>query len=198
MSQYLDTIHRVLDGNYDDATPEEKAQAVREMIQVCSVAAAAVAVQPFPLIDALLISPVQIALVQAIARIHGYKLDQKSVVEILSAFGAALVTQNLIIAAAKLVPFAGWIVGISMAYALTWAVGEVAEYYFKNGRGVSQDDLQVMFKKVYHAKKAEKEAAHKGDTTLKEKLQQLKDAREAGMITEDEFNAKKESLLAGF
>jgi len=198
MSQYLETIRRVLDGNYDEATPEERDQAVREMIQVCAASAAAVAVQPFPLVDVLLISPIQIALVQAIGRIHGYKLEQKSVVEILSAFGAALVTQNLIIAAAKLVPFAGWLVGISMAYALTWAVGDVAEYYFKNGRGVSQDDLQVMFKKVYQAKKAEKVAAHKSDASLREKLQQLKDAYEADMITEDEFNAKKEELLASF
>jgi uncharacterized protein (DUF697 family) len=198
MATYMETLRRVMDGTYESATPEEKAEAIREVMQVCSVAAAAVAIQPFPLLDAVLISPIQIAMVQAIGKIHNYKLDQKSILEILSAFGASLVTQNLIMAASKFVPFVGWVVGPSMAYALTWAVGDVSDYYFRNGRGVSQDDLQTMFKKVYNTKKAEKEEANKANTTLKEKITQLNEAFAAGLITEEEYKAEKEALLAAF
>ena len=40
---YLDTLRRVMDGGYDDASQQERDDAVREVIQVCSVAAGAVA-----------------------------------------------------------------------------------------------------------------------------------------------------------
>ncbi len=198
MDSYLETLKRVMDGDYEDASPEEKTAAVRDVIQVCSVASAAVAWQPIPFMDTLLISPIQIAMVQAIGRIHGFKLDQKSVIEILGTFGASLLAQNVIIAAAKFVPIGGWIVGMSMAYALTYAIGEVSEHYFRHGRGVPQDDLKDMFKKVYREKRAEKQAAHKSNETLKDKLQQLDDARRSGLLTQDEYDQKKQDLLSGF
>src|SRR5262252_5665825 len=149
VGSYMETIRRVLDGDYDDATDEEKARAVKELVQVCSVAASALTIQPFPILDSALIAPVQIAMVQGIGRIHGYKLDKKSVLEILSTFGASLVAQNVIMAAAKLIPFLGWAVTISMAYALTYAIGEVSDFYFRNGRGVSSSELKTMFDRVY-------------------------------------------------
>lgn len=198
MASYLDTLERVMKGDYQDASPQVKEEAVRDVIQVCSVASAAVAWQPFPLLDTVLISPIQIGMVQAIGRIHGHKLDQKSVLEILSTFGASLLAQNLIMAAAKFIPFAGWIVGMSMAYALTYAVGEVSDHYFRHGRGVDQQDLREMFDKVYKTKKAEKQAEHRSDESLKDRLEQLKEAYAAGLLTEQEFDAKKQELLAGF
>jgi uncharacterized protein (DUF697 family) len=198
MASYLDTLERVMKGDYQDASPQEKADAVRDVIQVCSVASAAVAWQPIPFVDTLLISPIQIAMVQAVGRVHGYRLDQKSVVEILGTFGASLIAQNVVMAAAKLVPFAGWIVGMSMAYALTYAVGEVSDHYFRNGRGVDQQDLKEMFEKTYRSKKAEKQAQHRSNASLKDRLEQLKEAYAAGLLTEAEFEAKKQELLAGF
>jgi uncharacterized protein (DUF697 family) len=198
MSSYVDTLKRLVQGDYTEATPEERAKAAAEVIQMSSIASAAVAVQPFPLVDAILITPVQILMVQAIAKIHGYSLDRKSVLEILSTLGASLVTQNLILAAAKLIPFAGWVVGISMAYALTWAVGEVSLHYFKSGRGMAKEDLESMFQKIYKEKRAEKEAEHAADVSLKTRLEQLNEAREAGLLSEEEFTAKKEDVLKSF
>jgi uncharacterized protein (DUF697 family) len=198
MASYLETFKRVMDGGYDSASDAEKTAAVRDMIQVCSVAAGAVAIQPIPFADIALISPIQIGLAQAIGRIHGQHLDRKSVLEILSTFGASIVAQNVIMAAAKFVPFLGWAVGPSMAYALTYAVGEVSDFYFRSGRGVSPSDLKSMFDKVYKSKRAEKEASAKGNETLKDKLEQLKEAFASGLITEGEFNAKKEELLKSF
>ncbi|MBL8943758.1 MAG: DUF697 domain-containing protein, partial [Myxococcales bacterium] len=132
MSGHLDTIRRVLDGDYTDASDEDRQRAVRELVQVCSVAAGAMTIQPFPLLDTALIAPIQIAMVQGIGKIHGHKLDTKSVLEMLSTFGASIVAQNVIMAAAKLIPFFGWVVTISMAYAMTWAIGEVSDHYFRN------------------------------------------------------------------
>ncbi|MEM7153343.1 MAG: DUF697 domain-containing protein [Myxococcota bacterium] len=198
MATHLATLKRVLDGNYDDASEAEKARAVRELVQVCSVSAGAMTVQPIPLLDTALITPVQIGLVQGIGKIHGHKLDHKSIVEILSTFGASVVAQNLIMAAAKLIPFFGWVVTISMAYALTWAIGEVSDHYFRNGRNVDEAELKAMFERIYASKKEEKSKEHKRDSTLKAKLEQLKEARKSGLLTDEEFEAKKAAVLADF
>ncbi len=198
MSGHLDTLKRVLDGDYSEATEEEKSKAVKELVQVCAVAAGAVTIQPIPFVDTALIAPIQIGLVQGIGKIHGYKLDKRSILEILSTFGASIVAQNVIMAAAKFIPFFGWLVTISMAYALTWAIGEVSDHYFRNGRNVDEEELKRMFDRIYKAKKSEKEASHKGDKTLKQKLEELKEARKDGLLTEEEFEAKKAELLKGF
>lgn len=198
MSGHLETIKRVLDGDYSSATAEEKSRAVKELIQVCSVAAGAVTFQPIPLVDTVLVTPIQIGLVQGIGKIHGYKLDSKSVLEILGTFGASIVAQNLIMAAAKLIPFVGWVVSISIGFALTWAVGEVSDHYFRNGRKVDEAELKAMFERIYKTKKAEKTEEHKGDKTLKDKLEQLKKAKADGLLTDEEFEAKKSEILSRF
>lgn len=198
MAGHLETIKRVLDGNYEDASDEDRARAVKELVQVCSVAAGAMAVQPIPFLDTALIAPIQIGMVQGIGKIHGYKLDAKSVIEVIGTFGASVVAQNVIMAAAKFIPFVGWVVTISMAYALTWAIGEVSDHYFRNGRRVDEAELKAMFERIYRAKKAEKTAAHKGDKTMREQLAALERARKDGVLTEAEFEAKKAELLARF
>src|SRR5688500_3829577 len=152
-ASYSETLRRVMAADYGSASDAEKADAVRDLIQVCSIAAGAVAVQPIPLLDIALITPIQIGMVQGIGRVYGYTLDKKSVVEILSTLGASIVAQNVIIAAAKLIPFLGWVVGISMAYALTYAIGEVSDHYFKNGRGVQSSEMKSMFEKIYKEKR---------------------------------------------
>ena len=58
--------------------------------------------------------------------------------------------------------------------------------------------MRTRFRKVYAAKKDEKMASHKGDTTLRERLEQLKAAYREGLLTEAEFEAKKQQILADF
>ena len=195
---YAETVSRVLSGDYTEASPEDKVKAQRELVQVCSVAAAALSIQPFPFLDTALIAPVQIAMVQGIGKIHGFRLDKKSILEILASFGASLVAQNVMMAAAKFVPGIGWVVSASMAYAMTWAIGEVSDYYFRTGRGATQAELREMFDTVYRAKRKEKEEANKGDESLASRLVQLNEARKAGLLTEEEFEKKKQEMLGSF
>ena len=197
-TSYAEVIDRVMRGDYDEAAEAERAEAVRMTIQACAVAGAALTIQPFPFVDTALLAPVQIAMVQAIGRIHGHRLDHRTVLEILSTLGASIVAQNAIMAAAKFVPFLGWVVTISMAYALTWAIGEVSDQYFRSGRGVSSDELRAKFKEVYRAKRKEKQDQHADNERLKDKLTQLKEAFEAGLIDEAQFSRKKEELLSDF
>lgn len=198
ISRYKETLERVIAGDYDGASDHEKREAIKDIIQMCSVAAGAVAIQPVPLLDVVLISPIQIGMVQAVGRIHGHKLDKTSVLEILGTFGASLVAQNVIMAAAKLIPFVGWIIAPSMAYALTYAIGEVSDYYFSHGRGVPESELKAMFKEVFEQKKTERQAAYKEAGSLKQRLTELTEAFEAGLITADEFEQKKQDVLNAF
>jgi uncharacterized protein (DUF697 family) len=198
LATYSEVLDRVMRGDYSTASDEERAEAVAKVIQACSVAASAVTIQPFPFVDTALLAPIQIAMVQAIGRVRGHQLDGKSVLEILSTLGASLVAQNAMMAAAKFIPFLGWVVTISMAYALTWAIGEVSDFYFRTGRGASESELRDMFKRVYREKRQEKEQANGSNERLKDKLHQLKDAYEAGLIDESEFLKKKEELLSSF
>lgn len=195
---YADTINRVMLGDFSGASDDEKASAAKELIQVCSVAASAVTIQPIPFLDTALLIPIQIGMVQGIGKVHGYKLDKKSIVEILSTFGASIVAQNVMMAAAKFVPFFGWVVTLSMAYALTYAIGEVSNFYFKNGRGTSQGELKSMFERIYKEKKAEKEDSNRKNSSLKERLEQLKEAKASGLLTDEEFERKKEEVLRSF
>ena len=122
MAGHFETVKRVLEGDYSGASDEEKSRAVKELVQVCSVAAGAVTIQPLPIVDTVLITPIQLGMVQGIGKIHGYKLDSKSIVEMLGTFGASIVGQNMIMAAAKFIPLIGWVVSISIGYALTAAL----------------------------------------------------------------------------
>lgn len=198
MAKYTETLNKIMTGDFEDATEEEKREALEEVKKVCSIAAAAVAFQPFPLLDIALLSPIQIAMVQGIARIYGYRLDKRAVLEMLSTFGASILAQGAIMSAAKLIPFAGWLVAVAMAYALTYAIAEVSDVYFKSGRGASSEELKEVFQRVYKAKKSEKQSQHKKNKTLKDKLELLSKAHKSGLLDEDEFEKKKQDLLSNF
>jgi uncharacterized protein (DUF697 family) len=192
---YLETIARVMHGNFESATGPEKLAAVRDVTIVCSVAAAAVTVQPVPLLDIALLAPIHVGMVQAIGQVHGHKLDAKSVVEVLATFGGTIVTRSILGSVVKIIPVFGWAASASMAYAMTYAIGEVSHCYFQSGRGLSSSQLRSMFRAVYDAKRAEKAGAAKANETLKEKLRQITDAYEAGLLTEEEYREKKEQAL---
>jgi len=192
---YLETIARVMHGNYEHATDAEKLAAVRDVTVVCSAAAAAIAVQPVPLLDIALLGPVHVGMVQAIGQVHGHKLDAKTVVEMLATFGGSLVTRSVLGSIVKVIPVFGWAASASMAYAMTYAVGEVSHCYFASGRGLSSSQLRSMFRATYDAKRAEKAEAARTNETLKDKLRQLIDAYEAGLLTEEDYRRKKEEVL---
>jgi uncharacterized protein (DUF697 family) len=191
----FETLSRVIHGNFDHASDAEKLAAVRDVTIACSVGAAAVTIQPVPLLDIALLAPIHVGMVQAIGQVHGHKLDAKSVVEMLATFGGAIVTRSVIGSVVKVIPVFGWAASASMAYAMTYAIGEVSHSYFACGRGMSSSQLRSLFRATYEAKRAEKAEAARANETLKEKLRQVTEAYEAGLLTEEEYRRKKEDVL---
>ena len=195
---FAETFARIMSSGYADSSDAERNAAVRELVTVASVAGAAVSIQPLPLLDTALLVPIYVSLVRGIGKIHGYALDTKAVLEVLSSFGASLVAQHVVRSAVRLVPGFGLVVGASMGYALTYAIGEVSDHYFRTGRGISNAELREMFGRAYEKKRAEKASVHADDRSLRTKLEQLKDAFAAGLLTEIEFGKMKEQILAEF
>jgi len=198
VTHYAETVGRVMNGSFADASFEEKTKAVRDVTTVCSVAAAAVAIQPVPFLDMALLAPIHVAMVQAIGQVHGCSLDRKSVLEILGTFGASIVARSVVLSAVKLIPIFGWAASASMAYAMTYAIGEVSHAYFASGRGMASSELRSMFDAIYRRTRAEKEASAAENSTLAARLRQLTEAFEHGLLTEAEYRQKKEQLLASF
>jgi uncharacterized protein (DUF697 family) len=186
-------LQRIQNGTFDQASAEDRARTVRDLVQACSLAAAAATVQPVPFLDLALITPIQIGMVQGIGRLRGYSLDMKSVFEMLRTLRVSMLTQSAILTAADLVPVLGSFVQISVAYAFTYALGEVTDYYFRTGRRTPADELRAMFKRIYKEKR--RGARYRDLKPKGAELERLKLSRKKGALTEAEFEAKKEQVL---
>jgi uncharacterized protein (DUF697 family) len=204
VSVYKATLKRALDDQSGGPSEEEKSRAVKELIHTSCAAATVATLQPVPFLDPFLITPIQIGMVQGIGYLRGYHLDKKSVLEILRTLRASLVTQQLSIAVAKFVPAVGWVASISMAYALTYAVGELSDRYFRGGRSMLPAEMRAIFKaiykdkfrQVYDEKRKEWKVRLHGPPEIKERLRDIDRARREGSMSGDEAERRKLEILS--
>jgi uncharacterized protein (DUF697 family) len=152
MSEYARMLRGVLAGDLDGVSPEEKDRAVWNLIHTASAAASLVALQPIPFVDPLLLIPIHVGLVQGIARLRGYHLTRKSVLEILRALRMSILTQHAIMSASKFLPAVGSITAATLASALTYAIGELMDHYFRQGRAILPAEMRSTIKRLYREK----------------------------------------------
>jgi uncharacterized protein (DUF697 family) len=165
------------------------------VIRNYSITAAAAAVQPIPGLDLALLTPIQVGMVRTVAAIYGHPLGVRTALELLGAFGTGLAAQQAVMAAVKLVPVAGLPVAISVAYAVTYAVGEATRVRFAHGRPDTSQDLREVFRRAYRGqRRAVRRAA--SDEPLVRELRQLGEARRHGQIGDDEYERRKQALIA--
>ena len=136
--------------------------------------------------DATLIQFVQIALVQALAQARGNKLDRVGATQVLARIAAAPAQMELAKTANG-----DALKSIAAAYALTSAVGEAALRSFD---GVDDDALQDVFGGAFERVLGEKSAAL--GTAVGDKLEQVKEAHDAELISETEMLVLRERVLA--
>lgn len=80
----------------------------KEARQISAWAAAAIAPMPIPFADIWTITPVQMLMVRAIGNIYGYKIDAKTVKEMLAVVGGGMLGQQICLALFKIgLPGAG-------------------------------------------------------------------------------------------
>jgi uncharacterized protein (DUF697 family) len=145
---WLDTLESFNTRNFGKASPQERDQASRDIINLASYACAAVAISPIPFSDALLHIPLQTAMVGAVAHVYGHQVSKSDAKRLIAELGTTVGVSYLTRQGIKaFLPVYGALLTLPTAFAATWAMGRVAVEYFKHG-GLSGDDLKELYKKA--------------------------------------------------
>lgn len=144
---WLDTLEDIRRKDFTRLSVEKRDEAARGVINMAGYACAVVAVSPIPFSDAVLMLPVQSAMVVTVGHVYGRKVteaDAKSlVVELAATAGLGMLARQGIKA---ILPVFGALLTVPAAFAMNWAIGRVAMEYFRNP-GLPKDQL----KRVYEA-----------------------------------------------
>jgi uncharacterized protein (DUF697 family) len=161
---------------------------------------------PVPLVDFAAVTAIQLEMLQQLAKLYGVDFSRSSG----KAFVSALTGTTLARLGAsfiKAIPGIGTMIGgASMALtsgASTYAVGQVAISHFASGGSLSnfvEDQVREAYDSAFERGKSYVSDLEnqKGDEAAKiyQALEQLGKLRDQGILTEDEFQAKKQELLA--
>jgi uncharacterized protein (DUF697 family) len=147
-------LNKAIAGGFDGATVEEQRRLVVETIRLSASRAAVVALQPLPLVDSAVLTPLQLRMVNGIARIRGVR-DPEAGRRLLGSLFGSMVRPHLTMAGMKAIPFVPILpdlVAASVAHALTWALGEVSDEFFQANPTPTDDELRGRFDALYHHK----------------------------------------------
>ena len=101
-----------------------KREMARPVIAAAAAAAATAAAVPIPVADAMALAPIQMTMMGRIAAIYDLELKTMMSASALAQLGVQLSGQALARSFLKLIPGAGSVIGASVAFALTGAMGE--------------------------------------------------------------------------
>lgn len=148
---WLDTLEDIRKKDFTKVPMKERDKAARDVVNLGSYACAVVAVSPIPFSDAVLMLPVQSAMVITVGHVYGRKLTQADAkalsLELGATAGVGLLARQGIKA---LLPVVGALLTVPAAFAMNWAIGRVAMEYFRDP-GMPREQL----KQVFEAAKAE-------------------------------------------
>ncbi len=109
-----------------------------ELIQQRAMWCAAVSLQPIPLLDTAVIIPTHINLVLDIGKVYGFNITpqraKEIALELAGTMAVSYATRVATRSALKVIPVVGWILNAPLVYASTFAVGGLAERYFRARR----------------------------------------------------------------
>jgi len=142
---WLDTLDDIRRKDFTRAKPADREKAARDVVNMASYGCAVVAVSPIPFSDAVLMLPVQSAMVMTVGHIYGRKLTEADARDLLLELGTTagiglLARQGL----KALLPVVGALLTIPAAYATSWAMGRVAMEYFQNP-GTPREHLRKVY-----------------------------------------------------
>ena len=185
-------------------SPEEKARAVTELIRKASATSAVTSMQPFPLVDVVILTPLQHRMVRAIAGVYGVQLDAASLRRVFRVIRGPIVAVQTLIALSKfaeVIPFVSEALSASLAYAFTHAIGEVSGQYFSR-RSTRVDELESRvvtlstqeFEEAFRVKRSELEAIFR-DPDTRRQIRELKRERRQEKIDVDEEAQRMDAIL---
>ncbi|MBK7862988.1 MAG: DUF697 domain-containing protein [Archangiaceae bacterium] len=142
---WLDTLDAIRTKDFSKAPKKARDEAARDVVNLCSYGCAVVAVSPIPFSDAIVMLPIQSAMVITVGHIYGRKLTEADAKDLVLELGA---TAGLGMLARQLVkgilPVFGALLTIPAAFAANWGMGHVAIEYFRQP-GASKDRLRQVY-----------------------------------------------------
>lgn len=142
LAKYSKEIKEYLTGDFSGLQDAQKQQKAAEVRNLSACAGAGISPLPIPFADIWTITPVQIAMVQAIGNIYGYRLEGARLKSVFAVVGGGWLGQQVCLALFKIgMPGAGGFGGAFFVYCWTHAMGHAAEAYFKSGMTASKADI---------------------------------------------------------
>ncbi|WP_309571828.1 YcjF family protein [Deinococcus sp.] len=151
-------VKQVLDNfNFDVDSSRSQDENADEVIKSAALLAGAIAVEPIPFADILLITPVQAKMVLHIGKVYGFDITPERSLEILRELGAtvayAVAARQVMRGLAKLaLPIIGGLITAPAVYGWTFALGRVAQNHFERKRLGLPDSREQRVQIVQEAK----------------------------------------------
>lgn len=133
----LPLVKQVLDNFNFDIDPQlSQEDSAEEVIKSAALLSGAIAVEPVPFADILLITPVQAKMVLHIGKIYGFDITPERSREIAQELGATLaygmLARQVMRGVAKMaLPLIGGIITAPAVYGWTFALGRIAQNHFE-------------------------------------------------------------------
>lgn len=170
MSKFDDLKEKILN-QLDVSSIKNKQQKIEQIIIVSSGLSAGVAVQPLPFADFPILTTIESYMVVKIGEVYGFNFTLERSADILKelagVIGIGWLAKNLILTGYKtIIPFAGGFFTIPLVFGSCYAIGKVADYYFKcKSDNVPFDENFA--KKLFEKAKKEGEEKGKDDDNIK-------------------------------
>lgn len=156
-------------------TPQEKRNASLKLINRVSSLNAAIALQPLPIADVILLTPIQVGMVFKISQIYGIHTNIKVIQEIIFTIVKGAIGRTFTRSLIKIIPFLGIPVSIFMSYIITKAMGLTAIKVFERMANHPSSSIKELFNEEYHTVKSQLD-------TIVEKTKDLKKLDEKSII----------------
>ena len=173
------------------ATQAELLEDCQQIIKINRILAALVGALPLPVVGDLMVLGVQIRMVNQIGKVYGRELDKVSIKALLGTLGVGTGARLAVSSLSKFIPGYGSVVGATLGFAATHAVGQIAIKYFEAGGNLSAEAMKSAFQelkaegeKQYHASKADLEANKEMAAKLADLGKQLK----SGTISQQQYD----------
>ncbi|THF88964.1 DUF697 domain-containing protein [Deinococcus sp. KSM4-11] len=151
-------VKQVLDNfNFDVDPARSQDENADEVIKSAALLAGAIAVEPIPFADILLITPVQAKMVLHIGKVYGFDITPERSLEIVRELGVTVAygvaARQVMRGLAKLaLPIIGGLITAPAVYGWTFALGRVAQNYFERKRLGLPDSREQRVQVVQEAK----------------------------------------------
>lgn len=158
---------------------------------------------PLPLVDITAVTVIQLDMIKQIANAYGAQYDQDAGKSFVSSLAGATLAR-LGASAVKAIPGVGTIIGISAQVALsgasTYALGKIFDAHFSNRGSIFDISAQQVKAKYEELLEKGKEvvrglAEEKKAEDIPATIAKLKELRDSGAISEEDFERTKNKLL---